>query len=620
MKKKIFILILVLSLIPVGFVEARKEDSLRIIFTHDLHDHIEAFEKAREDGEIVNLGGYERLKTLVEDQRSKGDFLLVDGGDFSMGTLFQTIYEEEAPSLRILGEIGYDAVTLGNHEFDFRARGLGNMLNRAVESEEDLPEIVFSNGDFENQEGLVAEDLEFLKKAFTSYGVRDYTVVEKNGLKIGIFGILGYEAISNAPMAGLNFRDPIEAARETVAVLREKEKVDMVVALSHSGTKSKKSKSEDEILAKKVKGIDFIVSGHTHRRLDQPIVVNGTIIGSSGRYSEAVGLVDLKRTSAGWELENYELIDLDEKVEASKIDKIDDFKRTIDKNYLSKFSYDYDEVLAQSSFNFTPSSLIGRELEEDILANLISDAFKNIVERETGKAVDLAIVPAGTIRDSFTKGSITVSEIFNVNSLGIGEDGISGYPLVSVYLTGRELKAVAEVDGSISPIMKEAQLYVSGLNYKINRSRLPLNKLEEIYLEKDGVLEEIDDKKLYHLVAGLYTGQMLSVVEEKSLGLLSIIPKDENGRKIESLESRIIYKDSSELKEWYAVAEYIKSFGGQIPLEYREKRGGKLVVEDRTIRGLFGSPSQTMKKIYGFFLGLFSLAAILTFYRKKKTA
>ena len=91
--------------------------------------------------------------------------------------------------------------------------------------------------------------------------------------------------------------------------------------------------------------------------------------------------------------------------------------------------------------------------------------------------VALAIVPTGTIRGSFVKGDITVSDAFTVSSLGIGADSISGYPLISVYLTGKELKTACEVDASISPIMSSAQLYMSGVNFTFNPNRLIFNKV-----------------------------------------------------------------------------------------------------------------------------------------------
>ena len=135
--------------------------------------------------------------------------------------------------------------------------------------------------------------------------------------------------------------------------------------------------------------------------------------------------------------------------------------------------------------------------------------------------MDAAIVPAGTIRDSFFQGDITVTDAFRVSSLGIGADKMPGYPLISIYLTGKELKAVCEVDVSVTPLMNEAQLFISGMQYTFNPNRLIFNKVIDSNLVKthkltDEItkeyLEEIQDDKLYRVVAGLYSAQMLSVV------------------------------------------------------------------------------------------------------------
>ena len=115
------------------------------------------------------------------------------------------------------------------------------------------------------------------------YGVKDYTIIERNGIKIGVFGLMGKDAASNAPMSEVKFTDAVENAKRVVNTLKQKEKVDLVICLSHSGTWTDKSKSEDEILAKKVPEIDVIISGHTHTQLIKPIVVGKTIIGSCWR-------------------------------------------------------------------------------------------------------------------------------------------------------------------------------------------------------------------------------------------------------------------------------------------------------------------------------------------------
>ncbi len=115
-----------------------KPKSVDIVFTHDTHSHLNSF-RTVVDGENVEAGGFARIKTVIDEKEENPDTLVVDGGDFSMGTLFQTVYEEEASELRMLGYLGYDATTFGNHEFDYRSKGLAQMLDTAAASGDVVP-------------------------------------------------------------------------------------------------------------------------------------------------------------------------------------------------------------------------------------------------------------------------------------------------------------------------------------------------------------------------------------------------------------------------------------------------------------------------------------------------
>lgn len=619
----IFIILLIIAIPRSAFMEGGKS-SITILFTHDLHDHYYPFQ-VEEEGEIKTLGGYARLYSVIKSEREKDpELLLVDAGDYSMGTLFQTIFSTDSPALRIMGKMGYDVTTFGNHEFDFRAEGLAESLMAAKKSKDPLPQIVASNISFpEGEDGSLSTDLEKLKEAMMEYGVKDYTVIERKGIKIGVFGLMGKEADSNAPMAGVEFTDQIQAAKDMVSILKDEEKVDLIICLSHSGTKVDKSKSEDEILAKEVADIDIIISGHTHTTLDEPIIVGNTIIASAGQYGEKLGVLRVSKGQENrWQLEDYRLepithsIPMDEAIS----EEIEYYKSLVQEKYLSRFNLAFDEVLAYTPFNFTPLGQLGREHGEDTLGNLISDSYIYAVKKAEGdnyEPIAASVVPKGTIRGSFVKGYITVDDVFTVSSLGIGADKVSGYPLISVYLTGRELKTVAEVDASIAPIMSVAQLYLSGLNFTFNPNRLIFNKVTDVYLEgEDGSREEIEDDKLYRLVAGLYSAQMLSIVGDKSFGLLSIVPKTKDGVPIEDFEEHIIYDNGHEIKEWLAIAEYLKSFDKedgipQMPDYYSQKQGRKIVDDNPSIFARIKNPNKIALMLYGIILLILTLIALL---------
>lgn len=631
---KIFLLslvLIILSFLPKPISAQKNQSEVTILFTHDMHDRFYPY-KVKSNGEIKELGGFSRIYTAILKERELDeDLLLLDAGDFSMGTLFQTIFETHSPTLRTMGKLGYDATTLGNHEFDFRPEGLANSLDSAKSSNERVPEIIASNTFFPyDKDGGLTPSLSKLKSAMDDYGVKEYLVIEKGDLKIGILGLMGEDADSNAPMAEVEFKDIVDSSKRIVDTLKNKENVDLIIAISHTGTSIKGSKSEDEILAKKVPEIDVIISGHSHTKLNNPIIVDKTIIGSAGRYGENLGKIKIVKDDDGWKLVDYSLIEINESYIANEEISlyIEDFKEDIQNEYLDRFNMTFDQVLAYSPFNFTPSQMVGKEHREDSLGNLISDSYIYSVKKAEGenyRNIDAAIVPSGVIRDSFTKGNITVSDVFNVSSLGIGADRVSGYPLIDVYLTGKELRTVAEVDASIQPLMSAAQLYTSGLNYSFNPNRMIFNKVTDVYLvdENEGRIEIVDDE-LYRVVAGLYSAQMLSVVGDKSFNLLSIVPKNEDGTPIEDYESRIIYEDGHEVKEWLALAQYLDSFPAekgiaQLPVYYNQLQGRKTIDNSKNIFDRVKNPNKISIAIYSIIIVLISgITTLIVFLLRRK--
>lgn len=630
MKKSLKFLLLFILLSSLSLPTfAEDNESLTILFTHDIHDNLEAFDMEI-NGDIRSIGGFARLSTAIKEEREKDkDLLLLDAGDYSMGTLYQTIYTSHSPALRLMGHMGYDATTFGNHEYDFRSQGLSQSLLTALESGDPLLEIIATNTHFPQDSN---SELEELQKTFDLFGVKDYLVLDKKGFKIGIIGLMGEEADSNAPMAEVEFKNIVDESKRVTSILKEEEKVDLIVALSHTGTDGKPGKTEDEILAKKVPEIDLIISGHSHTLLAEPIIVGNTIIASSGRYGENIGKIKILKSKDGWSLEDYRIKAIHDRYEKDmEIENlIDGFKKDVEDQYLDKFNLQYDDLIARSPFNFIASLDIGQLHQEEPLGHLIADAYKYAIKEAEGsdyKNIDLAVVPAGIIRDSFLKGPISVRDIFKVSPLGIGEDNISGYPLLDVYLTGRELKTVAEVDASIQPLMGAAQLYMSGLKYSFNPNRIIFNKITNVSLITENGEEELEDHKLYRVAANLYTAQMLNIVGDKSMGLLSIVPKDENGKEVKNYEDRIIYEDGVELKEWLALTKFLGSFPEkdglpEIPQSYGQKQGFKIVENDKSLMARLEKPNKISLGLLGIILLLLLiLALVIRFFinrRRKK--
>lgn len=578
-----------------------------VLFTHDTHSHLDSFSTIV-NGEQKEVGGFAKIKTLINEKKKEDpDTLILDGGDFSMGTLIQTVYDTEAAELRMLGYLGYDVTTFGNHEFDYRSQGLANMLKAAKSSGETLPEIVVCNVDWDSMEKAGLNDgQKQIQSAFETYGVKDYVMVQKGDVKIAVVGVFGKDALECAPTCELSFKDPVEAVKKTVEEIKKNEEADMIACVSHGGTWEDESKSEDELLAKAVPDLDLIISGHTHSELQEAIQHGNTYIVSCGEYGRNLGSLSMTQNSDGrWDLSSYELIPVSEDVKADKAtqERIDALMDTVDTNYLADFGYTRKEVLAQNDVEFNSLEEMGTEHKELNLGDIMADAYVYAVENSEyydGDPVDVAVVPSGTVRDTYTKGDITVEDVYNSFSLGIGKDGVAGYPLINAYLTGKELKLVAEVDASISDFMTTARLYCSGLNFTYNPHRMILNKVTDCYLTRaDGERTEIEDDKLYHVVTDLYTGQMLGSVMKMSYGLLSLEPKDKDGNPIENLEDHAVMEGDKELKAWDAIARYMQSFDdadgdgiANVSEYYATTHDRKVVDDSKNILDLVKKPNK----------------------------
>lgn len=575
------LILLTVFALSVAAAAAAPTTEVTILFTHDLHSHF--LPSAAEGG--GEYGGYARLKTLIDEQKAlHPDAVLVDGGDFSMGSLFQTAYATSALELRAMGAMGYDVATFGNHEYDYRASGFASMLNAAADSGDVLPALVEANyhPPKENEAGYDA-DSAAVWAAFENYGVVDYVILQRGGVYYVIFGLFGADSDVCAPNSGMLRSNPVETAQtivnEASAYCWDTYGVQpLVICLSHSGTSS--GKGEDYELAEKVDGIDLIVSGHTHTTLTDPIQVNDTYIVSAGEYGKYLGVVTFDyRPNGETELTSYQLLPINESVEenAEIAALVERYKTAVEEDYLSQYGMYFDEILTQNPYTFDTVDEVYATQHESTLCNVFSDAYKWAAEQATGETVDLALTAAGVIRESLPVGGVTVSDVFNAASLGVGTEG----ELVSVYLTGADLKNVLEVDASVQPLMRAAQLFCSGVEYSFNTNRMIFNKVDYAMLRRaDGTLETIEDDQLYRIVTGMYCGEMLGAVESKSFGLLTVTARDASGEPIDmSRLADYVVRDASgkPVKEWFAIASYLETMGGEMDEQYAATDGRKVV-------------------------------------------
>ena len=611
------LLLAALCALPVGAVAegcTQETNVTTILFTHDLHSHFLP-QPTAEGGES---GGYARLKTVIDGERAMNpDALLVDGGDFSIGSLIQTLYTTQAAELRTMGAMGYDAVTIGNHEFDHKGTGFAEMLNSAKAAQQAAVELLLVDARpledmdaYRERFGPVTPvlptlleanyapaddnpDRAFIRSAMEGYGVTDCMTLERGGVTYGLFGLMGVDSDECAPTSGFTRTDAAKAAKRCVETLKG-EGAEIIVCLSHSGTGDSLASSEDEELAKAVDGIDVIVSGHTHSTLAEPLVVNDTYIVSSGPYCQNLGSLTFSWDDGGEKrLLDYRLIPIDETVAENPeiAGFVEQWKDMVGETYLARYGLTYDEVLTRSDYDLnTPASAVQ---ENNGLGTLVSDAFlwadRTLNAAYADSPHTVSVTADGVLRANLPAGDLTAAMAFDVLSMGVGEDGTSGFPLVAVYLTGKELKAAMEVDASVTPIMPAAQLYMSGAKYAFNTKRMFFNRiydtaLTDVTFDESGTgnAYEIDDNALYRVVTGMYSAQMLGTVKSKSMGLLSLEPKQANGTPVTDFADCILYDaNGNELKEWYALAAYLEQFGEDgLPDRYAAPANGCKQVSD----------------------------------------
>ena len=581
------------------------EKTLTIIHSNDLHSHFlgappNIAYTSFITGDDETIGGLARIATVIKTvkENRKNPVLILDAGDFMMGSLFHMLSREHSFELRLLSMMGYDAATLGNHEFDLKPDGLARIL-RTAHSYGQIPPLVLSNAVF-SQESSKDDSLE---KIFTRGIVKPYHMLEKAGLRIGIFGLMGKDAAEVAPFSSpVTFDDPIATAQKIVKTLRETEKADMVICLSHSGLSENKKRSEDEILAREVNGIDIIISGHTHTKIKEALLVNDTIIVQAWEYGKQLGVIDIAYNDGQVFLKNYKLVEIDDKIkgDAEVSGQIEAFKADINRQVLAEEGLTFRKIIAETDFD------LYLKTEESNLGNLIADSIQWYINKNDYNPADpatkvvVSIISNGVIRDPIVKGKtgqIAVCDVFRAIPLGIGFNDAEtmGYPLITIYIYPSELKKALEVLTSVYPLKgSDYFLQVSGVQFIYNPRRMIFDRVTEIRIgdEKNGyqLLDYSEsNRNLLRIGADIYNATFLKVIGNFTWHVLDIVPKNRDGNPIDDLKTMRLDSDKQkpgiqELKEWKAVMEYIKSFPDtdgdglpNVPDKYRNKLGGNVI-------------------------------------------
>jgi 5'-nucleotidase len=563
-----------LLLLTMLFAAGQENKRLTILHTNDFHSHLQGFAPESAYTPLVKdndptRGGIARIAGIIGAVRNEnpGTALVVDAGDCLMGTLFQALEPSTGFEIELMKKAGYDVVAVGNHDFDFGPEVYAGILRKAARDGE-IPVMLLGNAVTDPDDP--ADDA---FEAVMSDGlIRPWVIREINGLKVGLFSLLGKDADESAPYAvPVTFEKNKKAAKRLVKVL-QKQDCDVIICLSHSGvTKDKNGNwaGEDADLARKVKGIDIIISGHTHTYLSEPVVVNGVPIVSAGSSGMNVGRLDINVGPGGVSLEKYTMIAVDDSIEGLEAiqEAVESQKKEVDRAVLAPLSLTYDMPVALATFPMEADE--HGDLPASNLGALIADAIHYYVN-EYGPGTDIAMVALGVIRDPIQPGVQSVADIFRVMSLGSGNDSVPGYALSRLWVTGRELKNIAEILIMSSASTPSHFCYYSHLRIEYDPKGGILNKIRKLeFTDRDGNVTEVNtsknDSRLYSIVANSYMLDFVGIIKKMSFGLINVVPKDGDGRPVANMDSAVMDFDQAtagvqEGKEWLALVRYLQQF------------------------------------------------------------
>jgi len=604
--------------LPIG-ANAQMKKTFTILHTNDMHSNFVGMGPASDYTPFTlnddsTRGGYARLSALIAKRRqvceAQGPVLVLDAGDFSMGTAFAAASRETGGELKLMAKMGYDATTFGNHEFDLGPDGLGKAISVAAKAGR-VPAVLASNTELAADEPTLAD----LKRLTQDGVLRRYLVIERGDMRFGLFGVLGKEAQFYTSGGAATFADAIDTAKTTVKILRETEKVDVVICLSHGGVEKgpdgRYTDGDDVRLPKAVRGIDVVIGGHSHTELREPIIVNRrTPVVQTGVAGMNLGELVIKVDGDQLKVESYRLHAIDDSIAGDHAidDEIAKLKTSVSAAVFASRGYSVDQPLAIAPRDL-PNTFTDIAAGTP-LANLCTDAYREATH------ADIGFTANGMMRAPLTRGKsgvLTVYDVFALAPLGsCVVDPTAGSSLVTGYFTGLELKNMLEfflVDNPVHP--GEYFPRTSGMRYRYDQSRPKFDVVTAIELgDLDRGYRAIDisgkDERLYSLTAPLMLGVIIAAIPKYTQGKLALVAKNKAGQpltsRVDALEAPHensgfllaphgkIDKDSvavgaangavREIKEWQAIMDHLRRLpaksAGQLPVIPVDERAAEV--------------------------------------------
>ncbi|MBS7220520.1 MAG: 5'-nucleotidase C-terminal domain-containing protein [Clostridiales bacterium] len=540
MKKKLISLITaaVMALgisVPAMAADAKPmEGKLVVVHTNDMHGYYETTETS------IGIAGVAGLKNYYEAQGA--DVLLLDAGDFSQGSTLVSYYKGKNAA-EYMAAAGYDAVSMGNHEFDYSFDALLDNMKVLTDA------------------GVKVIDANVINKETGKSYFDANAVFEFDGIKVGVFGLDTSETLTKASpsnVKAVNFLDKEEMFKEAQAQVDELKSAgcDYIIALTHLGVDEESVGRRSTDLAAAVKGIDLIVDGHSHTVIDGGEKVGDTVIVSTGSYLANVGTVVIDKEAKTEEAKLISAADY-----AAGTAQYDETVKALVAEDVAEVAEAYSKVFAKTEVHLEGTKQIVRSQETN-LGDFTADAYlytaqKYADEHELGVNVDCAISNGGGIRVSVEPGDISMDTLVTIFPFGNN--------VCLVTITGEQLLEVLEASTFCTPETIGGFPQVAGIEYKLDVS-VPY---------ENG--EQYPDSTYY---APAKPGSRVTI---KSVNGKAFDPKAEYTVAVNNFQAeggdtyyqltKNSYFCDTEILDCDALIEYVNSLGGVIGEQYKEPQG-----------------------------------------------
>ncbi len=424
-----------------------QNQTLTILHTNDTHSTLFPY------GPLDAWGGIARISTLIKEMKAENsNVLTLNTGDVFVGT-FEFNKYLGYPELKIMDRM-YDAMCLGNHEFDFGLEALLGILSGQL------------GGGDEVKLPILCANVN-LTGSSLQYFVKPYITKQVGGLKVGLFGVVNYDGLNYSPEVYDLLSDPFAAAGEAVYKLKYVEGVDIVICLSHLG------KMYDLAGLTLVPGIDIIVGGHTHDALFQPLVVNDKIIVQAGEFGHYLGYLNIGYDGTQVKLLNGGLLAVDKNVrkDPSLLATLNALRDGIVMD--PRFGPVYSEHVATAPWDLEERWQLDRPERDTALGNLVADAIREAVAG-AGFPADIGLEANGYIAYKIHRGKVVGNDIMKAVPYGYDQVSGLGFKLDTVLLAGAQILAGLEYSVSMVEYTDDASMQVSGLTFEYDSTRTPI--------------------------------------------------------------------------------------------------------------------------------------------------